>query len=337
MKISILIPCHNEELTIKRCLESCLKQTRPADEIIIVDDSSTDKTPEILKQFGWPVKVVKTAFNTGNKSYAQEFGLKFITGDVYIATDGDTVLDKNFVEIIEKDMQDEKISAVAGYVKSLKYNWVTASRALDYAISQNIDKLAQAYIGFIFVIPGAAGAFRTKVFKENILFTHDTITEDLDFTYRLNKMGRKIKYNRRAICYTQDPPSLKAYINQMRRWFGGGWQNIKKHITIPNSPGMALELTLIYVEGLIFSFVLFLLPLLNFYMAAYVFLIYLFIVSALAFFGSYKEKRFDLMLALPGYIFLRYVNSYVFIEQFFKEIIFRKKNLRWFKPDRVDI
>ncbi len=337
MKISILIPCYNEELTIDKCLLSCINQTRPADEIIVVDDSSTDKTPEILEKFKDKVKVVRTPKNSGSKSYAQEYGLSFVTGDVYITTDGDTLLDKNFVRNIEKEMQNENVAAVAGYVKSLRHNWITASRALDYAISQNIDKVAQEIVGFVFVIPGAAGAFRTKIFKEKIYFSHDTITEDLDFTYRFNKMGLKIKYSRKSICYTQDPPTLEAYINQMKRWFGGGWQNIKKHIMVPNSPGMALELSLIYIEGLVYSSLLLLLPLINLYMAFYVFLIYVAIITVLAVFGSYKEKRPDLLLALPGYIFLKYVNAYIFIEQFIKEILLNKNNLNWFKPERIEI
>ncbi len=122
MKISILIPCYNEELTIERCIYSCINQTRPADEIVVVDDSSTDGTHDILKKFKSPkIKVVRTPKNTGNKSYAQEYGLQFVTGDIFIATDGDTILQKDFISIIEKDMQDKSIFAVAGYVRSARY------------------------------------------------------------------------------------------------------------------------------------------------------------------------------------------------------------------------
>ena len=337
MKISILIPCYNEELTIEKCLISCLTQTRKADEIIIVNDSSTDKTLEVLKKYDKIVTVVTTPKNTGNKSYAQEYGLQFITGDIFIATDGDTMLDKDFVKIMESEMSNKSVSAVAGYVKSLRYNWITACRALDYTVSQNIDKLAQDYLNFIFVIPGAAGAFRTELFKKKIGFDHDTICEDLDFTYRLHEMGYKIKYNRQAICYTQDPATLKSYINQMRRWFGGGWQNLNKHFQVPNSPGMALELSLIYVEGLVYSMLMFVLPIINLYLTLWVLLIYLFIISGLAIFGSIKERRLDILFCIPDYIFLKYVNAFVFSEQFFKEIIFKEKNLIWFKPNRVEI
>src|SRR3989344_7534350 len=109
MKISILIPCYNEELMIERCVFSCHNQTRKPDEIVIINDCSTDRTLDILKKFGDNVKVITTPHNMGNKSYAQEYGMEFITGDIFITTDGDTVLDKHFVERIEKDMQDPSI------------------------------------------------------------------------------------------------------------------------------------------------------------------------------------------------------------------------------------
>ncbi len=335
MKISILIPCYNEELTIEKCVLSCLNQTRVPDEIVVINDSSTDNTAKVLEKFSAPVKVYKTPKNTGNKSYAQEYGIQFITGDVFIATDGDTTLDEKFVEFIEEDMKNTEISAIAGYVKSYKYNWITSCRGLDYTISQNIDKLAQDYLNFIFVIPGAAGAFRTDVFKNKIQFTHDTITEDLDFTYRLHETKHIIRYDRRAICYTQDPVTLKAYINQMRRWFGGGWQNFVKHIGVPSKPGMALEISLIYIEGLIYSFMMFLMPLINLYLTFYVLMIYVFIVCCLALYAALKEKRIDFLLVVPGYILMKYVNAYIFLEQFFYEVVLRRKNLYWFKPERI--
>ena len=337
MKISILIPCYNEELTIERCLFSCLNQTRMADEIIVVDDSSTDKTPKILEKFGESIKVVRTSKNTGNKSHAQEYGLQFVTGDVFVTTDGDTILQDDFIEIIEKDMRDVSVQAVAGYVKSLKHNWITSCRALDYAIGQNIDKAAQDFINFIFVIPGAAGVFRTDVFKEKIKFDHDTLTEDLDFTYRLHKAGCKIKFDRKAVCYTQDPTTLKEYINQMRRWFCGGWQNLLKHIASAKKPRVALELSFIYIEGLFFSILIIVLPFVNLLMTLKFILLYLIVMVALALYCSVKEKRFDMLVYLPGYLFLRYVNAWIFTEQFIKEIILKKKNLVWFKPKRIGI
>ena len=204
MKITILIPCHNEEKSIAKCVDSCLNQTRSADQIFVINDGSNDGSDKILTRYGDKIEVLTIPFATGNKSRAQEKGLQHVTGDILVTTDGDTILDKDFLKHIEKDFLDPNVKAVGGYVKSIKYNWLTACRALDYAVGQNIDKVAQDYIDYMFVIPGAAGAFRTEVFK-TLGFDHDTLTEDLDFTYKLHKFGHKIKYDKKAICYTTDP------------------------------------------------------------------------------------------------------------------------------------
>lgn len=335
MKITLLVPCWNEEKSLEKSIASWLNQTRPFNEIVVVNDASTDNTLKILTKYKDKIKIVTAPKRFGNKSHAQEHGLQFVTGTVIVTTDGDTQLDKNFCKRIEIDFKDPKVAAVAGYVRSLKYNWLTACRAMDYVVGNNIDKLAQSYIGYVFVIPGAAAAFKTSVFKKHIGFDHDTVTEDLDFTYKLHKKNQKILYDRKAICLTQDPPNLDSYVNQMRRWYGGGWQNLKKHITMPNRPGMALELTLIYGEGLIFSMLLFIVPFLNFAYAVAFTGLYSITFLALAIYASLKEKRYEFLIILPVYIFLKYVNAYVFLEQFVKEIVLQKKNLTWYTPERV--
>lgn len=337
MRIAILIPCYNEEKSIQKSAQSWLNQTRPADQIIAINDCSKDRTQEILEGFGKQITVVRTPKNTGNKSSAQEYGLQFVDADVFIATDGDTLLHPDFLKYIEEDfLKDPKLVAVGGYVCSLKYNWLTACRALDYATGQNLDKLAQDYMNFLFVIPGAAGAFRTDFFRR-MGFDHDVLAEDLDFTYKLHEQGAKIHYDRRAICYTQDPATLKSYINQMRRWYAGGWQCLKKHFKIPQSPSMALELTLIHGEGLVFSLVLFLLPIINLRLALVVLGLTIFVVVPMTIFGALMEKRADFFFIIPHYIFLKYVNAWIYLEQFTKEVILRKKNLTWFQPERVQM
>jgi cellulose synthase/poly-beta-1,6-N-acetylglucosamine synthase-like glycosyltransferase len=337
LKVTVMIPCFNEEATIRRGVMSILDQTRPADQILIVNDSSTDKTAEILARFGDKITVIKTPKNFGNKSHAQEYGLKFVTGDIVIASDGDTLIDPHFIEEIIQEFNDPKVAAAGGYVKSMKNNWLTRSRAYDYTIGQNINKLAQSYLGYMFVIPGAAGAFRTHIFRDYLSFDHDTITEDLDFTYKLHKQGLKVNYNRDAIVLTQDPATLYSYINQMRRWFGGGWQNLAKHYDIAFRPRQALELSLMYVEGLVFSMLLFIVPLIDIRFAIFFFIPYLGVMTAFSVYAAIKEKRWDFLLVPIPSFFLMYVNSYIFLEQFVKEIIFKKKNLVWFKPERTKI
>ena len=340
MKLSLLIPCFNEEKSIEACIQSCLSQTRKFDELIFIDDCSTDSTSDILLLYGnfGNIIVRKTSQNTGNKSTAQEFGLQFITGDIVVTTDADTVLDSHFAEEIEKSFSNEEVIAVAGHIKSLDYNWLTLCRAFDYTIGQNINKLAQNYLNYIFIMPGAASAFRTEIFREYVDFDHDTITEDLDFTYKIHKQNFKIIYNNKAISYTEDPTTLSSYISQIRRWFGGGWQNLMKHFGIVFSGKVrAFELSLIYVEGLVFSLLVFIIPIINFMIALWLLFIYIVITSLLGILAAWKERRFALIFVAFPYIILLYVNAYIYLEQFIKIVILNHKDLVWSKPDRVGI
>lgn len=335
MKISLLVPCYNEEKSLAASIRSCLRQTRKFDQLLFIDDCSSDNTPKILKSYGRKIKHRRTRRNTGNKSGAQEFGMKFITGDVVVTTDADTLLDKNFVREIEKTFKDPDVSAVAGYVQSIPYNWLTLCRAYEYVMGQNIHKLAQHYMKYIFVMPGAASAFRTEMFRKYITFDHDTITEDLDFTYKLHNNRLGIVFNPKAITFTQDPANLRNYINQMRRWFGGGWQNLVKHYScVHKSPIRAFELSLIYSEGIIFSILLFAIPLINPWYGLWQLAGYFLIASFFSVWAAWKEQRPMLFFAPIPYLILIFVNAYVYLEQFVKEVILKKKNLIWFKPER---
>jgi peptidoglycan-N-acetylglucosamine deacetylase len=338
MKLSILIPCYNEEKTIRACIESCLRQSRRPDEILIVDDGSTDRTSRILRTFKDKIRVVKTPRNTGNKSKAQEFGLRYITGDVFVTTDADTLLHYDFLRRIELDFMNSPAVAVAGYVKSLRHNWLTACREIDYVVAQEIHKKAQSYIDAIYVMPGCSSAFRTEFFKKYITFDHDTLTEDLDFTYKLHEKGFKIFYDPKAIVYTQDPATLKAYMRQMSRWYSGGWQNFSKHRKLLfKKSSNALEISLAYAEGLAMSLMLILLPLINLSLFEGFLLIYLVSALIISTYAATITKRYELIAYFPLYTMVSIINSLLVLKTFLTEIVFRKKSRKWFKPERRNI
>ena len=335
MKITLLIPAYNEELTIQSCVESCLKQSRPLDEIIVVNDGSTDGTAAILAELGDSIRVVNTPKNMGSKSAAQEFGMSYVTGDILIMTDADTLLSPDFVRYVEEDFQDENVHAVAGYIKSLPHNWLTACRELDYIIGQDVHKKAQSNINSIMVIPGCGAGFRLSTFREHITFDHDTATEDLDFTYKLHKQGFRIHYDERAVVNTQDPATLPSYINQIRRWIGGGWENLVKHFdVIRKRQGHALEISLIYFEGMIFGLLFFLLPFINVVYFLDFLVGYFIIALVIGLYGAMRRKRYDLLLYAPLFPFVLMLNSIIFFEQFIKRVLFRQKDTSWFKPGR---
>lgn len=338
LTFSILIPAHNEEKMISSCIQSCLTQTRKPDEIIVINDGSTDNTSNILRTYGNQITVVCIDKATGNKSKAQEIGVKYVTTDILIATDGDTILDEDFVKHIEEEFDiDREAAVVMGYVQSTRHNILTALREIDYTIGQDLYKRAQQYIGFILVIPGCAGAFKTELFRNgSITFDHDTLTEDLDFSYKINRLGLPVRFSHEAKVYTQDPPTLHSYINQMRRWYGGGWQNLKKHFPIiVNNPKAGLVLSAMYLEGLTFSAIVLITPFLNILLFLKLMIAYIAIGIVLSTYAAFRKKRLELFLVSPLFSFLPVINCYILVEQFIKEVIMNQKNMTWFHPERV--
>lgn len=75
MRVAILIPCYNEAPTIGACLDSCLAQSRRADDIIVVNDGSTDESLAVLESYGEQITVLNLSKNSGKKAGRRSRGL----------------------------------------------------------------------------------------------------------------------------------------------------------------------------------------------------------------------------------------------------------------------
>jgi hypothetical protein len=87
VKISVLIPAHNDAEVLRECLDAVLNQTRQVDELIVVADTCTDHTVEVARSYG--AVVVET--EQGGKAASQE-GLAYVTGDILVCIDADQAL-----------------------------------------------------------------------------------------------------------------------------------------------------------------------------------------------------------------------------------------------------
>lgn len=98
MKISVIIPCYNEEQYIGQAIGSIIEQTRPADEIIVVDDGSDDRSPEIAKSFGEMVTILSSG--GGGAPKARNRGAEYAFGDALMFFDADDVMGPHVLEAL---------------------------------------------------------------------------------------------------------------------------------------------------------------------------------------------------------------------------------------------
>lgn len=114
MKISVLVIAHNEERYIAECLTSLLNQSRKPDEIILVVHNSTDRTEGLARKF--PITIIPYTGPTGS-IYSRIEALKHATGDIILCTDGDTVVEKNWVEVMSETLESNGNVFVGSWIK----------------------------------------------------------------------------------------------------------------------------------------------------------------------------------------------------------------------------
>jgi cellulose synthase/poly-beta-1,6-N-acetylglucosamine synthase-like glycosyltransferase/peptidoglycan/xylan/chitin deacetylase (PgdA/CDA1 family)/spore germination protein YaaH len=229
--VSVIVPSYNEEYVIESTIRSLLNSDYHQLEIIVVDDGSTDRTSEVVREHfeNQPLVRLFTVPNAG-KAAALNFGLRHTRGEVIVALDADTQFSSDTVRMLARRFVDPEIGAVAGNAKvGNRINIVTRWQALEYVTAQNMDRRAFASLNCITVVPGAVGAWRRELIEECGGFSAETLAEDQDLTLKIRRLGFKIGYEERAIAWTEAPDKLGALARQRFRWAYGTLQCAWKH------------------------------------------------------------------------------------------------------------
>ena len=111
-KVSAVIPVYNEEGNIARCIEGLLNQTHPPDEIILMDDCSTDRTVEIASQYPVTIHTFENRIRSIAASRAK--GTYLAKNNIILSTDGDTVLAPDWIEKALEALEPDDVIAVTG-------------------------------------------------------------------------------------------------------------------------------------------------------------------------------------------------------------------------------
>ena len=249
-EIAVLVPAYNEEAVIAKTVQTLLGSTiSEMLKIIVIDDGSSDRTVEVVRtQFAHANNVQLYSKRNGGKAAALNYGIQQTNAEVIVCIDGDTILLPDAIEHLVRQFADPAVGAVAGavYVGNQK-NLITRFQALEYTMSQNLDRRAFDNFNAIGVVPGAIGAWRRQAVTDVGGYSSDTLAEDADLTVSLERRGWKVTYEPKALALTEAPESLRGFLKQRFRWMFGTLQVAYKHsdalfgrptgvsiITIPN-------------------------------------------------------------------------------------------------------
>ncbi len=345
--IAILVPARNEEVVLSQTLESILKLVRKSD-LYIVNDGSTDKTLKIAKRFTNNILTIKSAKGKANALNSAIAYFKLASKYQFIfPLDADTKISPDFLEnafkIFEKDTRKELV-CVIGKVSGESNNWLTSYRLWEYEVSQLVHKAAQEKEQAIIVCSGCATIYRSSLFSK-VQFPQNTIVEDMDLTFLIHrkKLG-KIAFAPKAKVVTQDPYTLNGYLKQIRRWYKGYWQCLKKYSIPWGRQALDFELLLLTIEGLagglmvlllLSTFPFFVVKHPAFFIAPFI-LDFLFFFFPTIFLTMFIHSDLKIIKYIPNFYFLRLLNSLVFLYSFL-ESLFAPADINWEQVSRYQI
>ncbi|WP_017590646.1 glycosyltransferase family 2 protein [Nocardiopsis ganjiahuensis] len=264
--IAVIIPAHNEEPVIDTAISSALGLFNRWD-IYVVSDSSKDATADIAAKTG--VNVLELLTNRGKagaiEAVIEEFSLTENYDGVLIL-DADTELDAGYVEGAKRQLLDQEVAAVAGFVVS---EWkpkernvigriISAYRDRLYFMLQYFMRFGQTWkrTNVAFIVPGFASVYRSRALREITVNPPGLVIEDFNMTFEVHRkrLGR-ISMRPDTKAYSQDPFTFRDYRKQVSRWTLGFWQTVRRHKVWPSFFWVALAL---YIFEVVLVSVLFL-------------------------------------------------------------------------------
>lgn len=222
--VTVIIPCWNEENTIKRTVESLLNINYPKDKlnIFLIDDGSTDNTFKELKKFESYKNVTIFQKENGGKHTALNLGLEHTKTEFVGCLDADSFADsESLVRIMSYFEKDPSAMAVApSIIVENPKGIIQRAQKAEYHMSVYIKKML-GILGAIHVTPGPLTIFRKKVFDDLGPYRSAHNTEDMEIAYRMQKHHYKIEQCNDAYVYTNTPPTVKKLFRQRLRWIYG--------------------------------------------------------------------------------------------------------------------
>jgi cellulose synthase/poly-beta-1,6-N-acetylglucosamine synthase-like glycosyltransferase len=236
--VTIQLPIFNEKYVVERLIDAAAKFNYPKDklEIQILDDS-TDETVEIIQQHllnypGVDFQYIHRIDRFGFKAGALKAGLELAKGDFIAVFDADFIPDPDFILQTIGHFSNEKVGMVQSRWTHLNEQFSILTRLQAFALDAHfmVEQMGrnhqQAFINF----NGTGGIWRKSCILDAGNWHVDTLTEDLDLSYRAQQKGWEFIYRPDVKSPAELPPVMSAIKSQQFRWTKGGAECAAKHL-----------------------------------------------------------------------------------------------------------
>lgn len=244
--VAVQIPIYNEKYVVERIIDGVIAIDYPKDKKIIqVLDDSTDDTLDlsrkIVKKYrdmGYAISLIHRKIRKGQKGGALREGLAKLDCDYVAIFDADFIPDKNIlIQTISYFLEDDQLGMVQTRWGHINANYSLLTRAQGIYIDSHfiIEQVARNSTGLFMNFNGTAGIWRKSCIIDAGNWEDDTLTEDLDLSYRALLKGWKMKYLKDIVNPSELPVQITAFKSQQFRWAKGSIQTfikLVKHVII---------------------------------------------------------------------------------------------------------
>ena len=237
-KVTIQLPMFNEAAVARRVIDSTCAVDYPKDRLQIqVLDDSTDETVDVVREAveywrsrGYDIEQLHRDNRTGYKAGALAEGLKVATGEFVLIFDADFVPTPDILRETIHYFVDPRVGMVQARWEHLNRNQSLLTRGeailLDghFLLEHGARNRSGRFMGF----NGTAGLWRRSCIDDAGGWQHDTLTEDLDLSYRAQMKGWRFLFLPDLTSPGELPPDMEAFKQQQHRWAKGGAQTCRK-------------------------------------------------------------------------------------------------------------
>lgn len=241
-KVCIQLPIFNEPLVVEALLAKVTAIRWPADrlEIQLLDDSN-DHTPEVVARWlaahpasADKVRHIRRADRRGYKAGALSHGNTLTDAEFFAIFDADFLPEPDFLEKLMPHFADARVGVVQARweFSNRRASLLTRFQGVFLDAHFVVEQAARHGAGLFFNFNGTAGIWRRAALEDAGGWSDDTVTEDLDLSYRAQLRGWKFVYRDDYAVPSELPESVTAFKSQQRRWTKGGIQVARKQLGV---------------------------------------------------------------------------------------------------------